>query len=263
MVYDITIMRRVLRTVVLALISILVFAVAAFVWVYTRPVFVSPNTPCHDNARLSEELLASRKALFIGAHPDDIEFYCGALVYMLRQRGAEVVFAVGTRGGKGRNGARKERIERLRSEDQLDAAKILGEVNVVLYDYPDKGLGRFIEPFAADLKRLIEKERPDVIFAWEPEQIYNPHPDHVAAAQASRIATKGRRVCYYGTRDPNLWIGFGEDEYWVNIKALRAHRTETPWYYYVFMRRVFRSRLVSEGKKLGTTYAEVFRCSEP
>lgn len=205
-------------------------------------------------------IFEAKRVMFISAHPDDIEFYCGALVYMLRQRGIEIIFAIATRGGKGRAGKAKERLERLRSQHALDAAEILGGANVVLHDYPDKNLSEHIVQFADDLKSLIAKEEPDIIFSWDPDFIYNPHPDHRAAAESGRIAADKRKICNYGTREPNFWFGFDEDIFNVNLKSLRAHRTETPWYYYPLVKRILTKRLVTAGSKTGSKYAEVFRC---
>lgn len=204
-------------------------------------------------------IFEAKRILFISAHPDDIEFYCGALVYMLRQRGVEIIFAIATRGGRGHAGKAKERLEGLRSRHALDAAEILGGADVVLHDYSDKSLSNFIEQFAGDLKSLITKEKPDIIFSWDPEFIYNPHPDHQAAALSGKIAAEGCKVCYYGTRDPNLLFGFNKDIFNINLKSLRAHRTETPWYYYLIVKQVLKKRLSAAGRIINAKYAEAFR----
>lgn len=220
---------------------------------------MSANRPSPDNAQLLDRLLAVGKALFIGAHPDDIEFYCAGLVRLMRSRGVEVVFAVGTRGGKGRAGAAGKRLEALRSRHQVDAAAILGVERVLLFDYPDKALAEHVEPFAEDLRGLIGREKPGVIFAWDPDHIYNPHPDHRAAARAAAIATAGENVCYYGTREPNVWLGYGEDLFAVKLRALRAHRTEMPWYFVPLAKRILVKRTAGEGARIGARYAEVYR----
>ncbi|MEN6357954.1 MAG: PIG-L family deacetylase [Armatimonadota bacterium] len=201
----------------------------------------------------------AKRVLFIGAHPDDIEFYCGGLVHMLGKNGTNVTFAIGTRGGKGYKGWMKRRLESMRTSNQLDSAAILGSVNVIFYDYPDKSLTEHIDAYASDLKTLIESADPDLIFSWDPDYIYNPHPDHQAAAYAGRIASADSHVFYYGTREPDLWIGFGEDIYQVKLKSLRAHRTETPWYYWMLIRKAFLERLMGEGAKVNQPYAEVLR----
>jgi len=231
---------------------------------YTGPVPISTTNPQSDNAEMLNELLSARRVLFIGAHPDDIEFYCAGLVFTLRKRGGEVTFAIATRGGKGRQGAAKARLESLRSRHQLDSARTLGGVHVVLYDYPDKDLPSHVEAFASDLKTLIVKLKPDVVLSWDPDSIYNPHLDHQAAASAAKIATDslGSKVCCYGTREPNLWFGFGDDVFRVKLRSIRAHRTEVPWFFYLFARRFLTKKDTGEGARIGSKFAEVYRCVE-
>lgn len=206
-----------------------------------------------------DRIFSSKKVLFIGAHPDDIEFYCGGLVYMLRQRGIEVIFAIATKGGRGRSGNAKTRLENLRSAHQIDAANILGGAEVVMFDYPDKTLSQYIDLFADDLKKLIDKEKPDVIFSWDPDYIYNPHPDHIAAAKSGKIAGHNLNICYYGTIKSNLSVGYNEDVFLVKLRALKAHRTETPWYYFPIVKMTLRKRQCSQGNIIGFQYAESFR----
>lgn len=237
----------------------MVLIAATALFVYTRPVPISNNMPQPNNSALLSEIFEAKKALFVGAHPDDIEFYCGGLVYLMREKGIDVIFAVATRGGKGRGGRAKDRLEGLRSRHQLDAARILGGARVVLYDYPDKDLPSHIDEFARDLKTLIAEEKPDIIFSWDPDYIYNPHLDHQAAAKSARTATEGRDVCFYGTREPNLWLGYGEDVFRVKLRSLRAHRTETPWYFFPLAKRFLVKKSRGEGVAVGSEYAEVFR----
>ena len=217
--------------------------------------------PAADNVDRAERLLSARKAVFVAAHPDDIEFYCGGLVHLMLKRGADVLFAVGTRGGKGRRGAAKERIERLRSGHQLDSARILGGARVEFFDYPDGALSEHVSPLAEELRSLIGREKPSIVFSWDPDFIYNPHPDHQAAADAARMALGSSEVrsIYYGTREPDTWVGYGEDVFRIRLQSLRAHRTEVPWFYYPWARRTVANRSAGEGAKIGCKYAEVFR----
>lgn len=216
---------------------------------------INPST---NNRELVSRIFEAKKVLFISAHPDDIEFYCGALVYMLRKCGIEVIFAIGTRGGKGKRGEAKRRFEEKRSRYQVDAANVLGGAKIELFNYPDKGLQQHIEPFARDLEALIAREQPDFIFSWDPDYIFNPHPDHRAAAQAGKTAA-GDRAIYYGTLQPNLWIGYGNEVHKIKLKALRAHRTEVPWFYYPLVRRSVLKRTRSQGVMAGSEYAETYR----
>ncbi len=219
------------------------------------------NIPKSDNPNLVQALFEAKRALFIGAHPDDIEFYCGGLVYNLALAGVDVSFLVATRGGKGRTGRAGERLEKLRSIHQMRAACILGHVNVQLCDYPDKLLAQCVKPFADDIHAAIESIDPDFIFCWDSDFIYNPHPDHQAVADACRIATEGARakVICYGTERPSLRISLNYNAYLAKIKSLRAHRTETPWYYWLIIGQRLRRKLAQDGAAIMCNYAEVYR----
>jgi len=221
---------------------------------------ISPNNPTEGNTAACEALLASRTALFVGAHPDDIEYRAGGLVHIMRQRDVEVTFAIATRGGKGLPGPIGRALERTRTLDQLRAARILGGVEVVLHDYPDGRLRDFVGPFAEDLRSLISSRQPDVLLSWDPDFIFTPHPDHQAAADATRMASSGVRTCFYGTLRPNLWVGIDDESLKAKIRALKAHRTETPWIYFdLRMKRSLIAGLMAEGAKIGCEYAETFR----
>ncbi|MCE5323456.1 PIG-L family deacetylase [bacterium] len=220
---------------------------------------ISANNPAQDNSSRLSRIFEAKRVLFIGAHPDDIEFYCGGLVHMLGKNGTQITFAIATRGGKGHNGWMKKRLEKLRTTHQFRSAAILGGVDVVFCDYPDKSLASHIDAYASDLKTLIKSTDPDIIFSWDPDYIYNPHPDHQASADAGALASAGRHIFYYGTREPDLWVGFDEDVYSVKLKSLRAHRTETPWYYWLLIRGAFIKKLIGEGAKVSRPYAETLR----
>ena len=255
-----SISRAIMAVRILAAVVLLLLA-AFLLFVYTRRVAVSTTNPTPDNTRLTDDLLASSKVLFVGAHPDDIEFYAAGLVHLLINRKTEVIYAVATRGGKGRNGRAKTRLEGLRTQHQHDAARILGGARVVFYDYPDKSLPLHVSAFSNDLKALIAKERPDIMISWDPDAIYNPHPDHVAAANAADTAARDMDIpqCFFGTREPNLWVGYGTDVFQIKLRSLRAHRTETPWPYFLLGKRFLLKKSAAEGAKIGAEYAEVFR----
>lgn len=230
-------------------------------FINTRPMSTFPQLPSENNAEQVGRLLNVGKALFVGAHPDDIEFYSAGLVYLMRKNGVQVTFAVATRGGKGREGRALERLESLRSSHQRRSAEILGGAHVELYHYPDKNLSWRMEDFAEDLKALIREEKPDVVLSWDPDFIFNPHADHQAASRAARIAAAdaGVPVVFYGTREPNLWVGFGKDVFKAKYRSLRAHRTEAPWPYSVWVKRLQAKKGRGEGRKIGHAFAEVFR----
>ncbi len=217
-----------------------------------------------DNTKAREKLLTCGSALFIGAHPDDIEFRAGALVCLMRQHGTRVTFAIATRGGRGWPEPIGRPLERIRERQQYTAAGILGGAEVVFFDYPDGSLQAHVEPLAGDLARLIADLRPDVVLSWDPEFIDTTHPDHQAAADATLTAAAGLDVCWYGSTRPNVRIGFDEETLQMKLRAIKAHKTETPWFHFdLRLKKRMIARMRQEGSEIGCDYAEAFRLTLP
>lgn len=136
----------------------------------------------------------------------------------------------------------------------------MGGIETIFYDYPDGRLSNIRAALTNDLKALISDIQPDVILSWDPDFISNPHPDHLAAALATQSASKGIKTCLYGTLQPNLWIGFDKEALVIKIRALKAHQTETPWFYFdLLQKKRLLASLRAEGNKIGCEYAETFR----
>lgn len=217
-----------------------------------------------ENATIADELLNCRRALFVGAHPDDIEFRAGGLAYLMRQRGVDVTFAVATRGGRSWPTLLRRPLEAMRLRQQRDAAGLLGVSDVRFLDYPDGDLSAYVKPLAEDLSGMIERLKPDVVLCWDPDFIFTAHPDHQAAADATRAACGEINTCWYGTTQPNVWVGMDEEALRAKIRALKAHRTETPWFYFdLRQKKRMIAAMRDDGARIGSEYAEGFRISQP
>lgn len=120
--------------------------------------------------------------LAFGAHPDDVEFACGALLAKMAALGKSVAIVDLTLGDKGTNGS----IEIRRKEGE-NAAALIGATREFL-GFRDCEI---IDTFAAreELVRVIRRYRPRLVIAppWEGEQ---NHPDHVATGRLVRIACR-------------------------------------------------------------------------
>jgi LmbE family N-acetylglucosaminyl deacetylase len=128
--------------------------------------------------------------LAIGAHPDDIEFGCGATMAKLSQEGARLYFVIATMGNRGSRAHKIEREELVknRKKEQQDAAKILGAEEVIFLDHPDGELQADIH-FKEEVVRLIRRIKPDIVFTHDPTWHY------VAARDFSRINHTDHRAC--------------------------------------------------------------------
>ena len=122
-------------------------------------------------------------ALFLSAHPDDVELFCGGTVAALAAsaEGNGVVIADLTRGELSSNG----NVE-LRARESAAAAAALGlKTGRVQLGLPDAGLDANDQKQLRTIVELIRKVRPRLLFApW----IEDRHPDHVAAGEFARRA---------------------------------------------------------------------------
>jgi LmbE family N-acetylglucosaminyl deacetylase len=119
-------------------------------------------------------------ALAIGAHPDDIEFGCGATLAKWAAAGCVVHHLVCTDGSKGTWDADQDLAELVasRQDEQRDAAKALGATGeVVFLGWPDGELGSGLRE-RGEVAYWIRRLRPEVLLGHDPWKRYRLHPDH-------------------------------------------------------------------------------------
>ncbi len=128
---------------------------------------------------MSEPLAVPKRALAIGAHPDDIEFGCGATLARWAEAGCEAHLLVLTDGSKGTWDANADlgALVATRRAEQLDAAAALGAHEVHLLDVVDGDL-ETTRSIVAEVCAVIRAARPDVVLGHDPWKQYRLHPDH-------------------------------------------------------------------------------------
>ncbi|MBV9952958.1 MAG: PIG-L family deacetylase, partial [Acidimicrobiia bacterium] len=128
----------------------------------------------------SRDLPVPARALAIAAHPDDIEFGCGATLAKWSAAGCEVSLLVCTDGSKGTWDTQADiaALVATRQTEQRAAAAALGATGEVVF------LGRVDGELEADLTtraevaRWIRVLRPEVVLGHDPWKRYRLHPDH-------------------------------------------------------------------------------------
>lgn len=123
------------------------------------------------------------RALAIGAHPDDIEFGCGATLAKWAAEGCEVSLLVCTDGSKGTWDACADTVELVarRQREQAEAARRLGCTGEVRFlGEVDGELGSSIA-LRSRVSRIIRELRPQVVLGHDPWRRWRLHPDHRAA----------------------------------------------------------------------------------
>lgn len=234
----------------------------------------------------SRDLPAPTVALAIGAHPDDVEFGCGATLAKWAAAGCTVHHLVCTDGSKGTwdpNANAAELAERRVVEQREAARRLAGERagEVVFLGYVDGELDSDRSArsrVAFEIRRL----RPDVVLGHDPWKRYRLHPDH---RHAGLLACDG----IVAARDPHffpehdlphhrpaqllLWEADAPDHVedvsgWVDVKlaALEAHASQfestmkavDDEQLAAFRARI-RDRLAGLGAPHGVEAAEVFK----
>lgn len=123
--------------------------------------------------------------LVFGAHPDDAEFGCGAILAAEARSGRDVHIVVCSRGEAGTHGTPEQRV----GEAQAAAAILGAKVEFIELDGDSK-----LEIRASHSLRLasiIRALKPSVVLAPTPAQ--NQHPDHWRLAQIVRDACRMAR----------------------------------------------------------------------
>jgi N-acetylglucosamine malate deacetylase 1 len=138
-------------------------------------------------------MLSARRVLAVGAHTDDIELGCGALLSRLHRQGAEVRVAVFSRAEQSLPaGAAADTLEQefraaMRHLDVVDEAIHMGQVPV--RDFPDHR-----QPILEELVRINRSFDPDLVLTMSST---DTHQDHEVVHAESVRAFRGKTVLGY------------------------------------------------------------------
>lgn len=128
----------------------------------------------------STNLAIPRQALAIGAHPDDVDFHCGATLAKWAEAGCVVHYLICTDGSKGTWDAAADPSElvAIRQIEQRAAAKALGATGeVVFLGWPDGELASGLRQ-RWQISYWIRRLQPEVVLGHDPWKRYRLHPDH-------------------------------------------------------------------------------------
>lgn len=152
---------------------------------------------------VSVDLEVPRRALAIGAHPDDVEFGCGGTLAKWAAAGCEIFHLVLTDGSKGTWDPDVDQAELVvtRQREQRAAARQLGggrtDGDVVFLGWIDGELDSGLRQ-RWEVAYWIRHFRPDVVLGHDPWRRYRIHPDH---RHAGFLTTDG----IVAARDPKFF----------------------------------------------------------
>jgi LmbE family N-acetylglucosaminyl deacetylase len=127
-------------------------------------------------------VLAIRRALALGAHPDDVELQAGGTLAAWAGQGVHVELACFTAGEKGSPdpAADPAALAAVRRAEARAAAAALGAAGVHFLGAVDGEL-EVTMALRLAVARLVRTVRPDVVLGHDPWRRWLLHPDHRAA----------------------------------------------------------------------------------
>ena len=190
-----------------------------------------------------------KSAMFIFAHPDDIEFGCAGTAARWAKEGAAISYLLLTSGDVGIADMSLTRAEAaaIREAEQSAAGEIAGVKEVVYFRERDGMLENTLD-LRKRIVREIRRFRPEVVVCGDPTVViagetYLNHPDHRAAgfaaidavfpaagqphifeelAEEGLTAHKVRKVYIQAWGDGTTFVNIS-DVIDIKIAALRAH----------------------------------------
>ena len=125
--------------------------------------------------------------LVFGAHPDDIEFACGAVIAKETRGGRNVHFVICSRGESGSHGTTDQRVA-----EAQNAARLLG-ASIEFTDLDGDAHLEIRAVHAIKLAGAIRRLKPGLVLT--PSVVENQHPDHWRLGKLVRDAA---RLARYG-----------------------------------------------------------------
>ncbi|QFG20866.1 PIG-L deacetylase family protein [Actinomadura sp. WMMB 499] len=104
------------------------------------------------------------RALAIVAHPDDLEYGGSTAVAKWTAQGKTVTEVLATRGEAGIDGMDPDEVARIRTVEQIEAARIVGVDTVEFLDLRD-GVLEYGLPLRRALAAAIRRHRPEVVIS--------------------------------------------------------------------------------------------------
>ncbi len=152
-----------------------------------------------------------KRALVIFPHPDD-ETNVAGTIWRLARNGCAVTLAVLTEGECGTPDAHFEQdLATQRRAEMRQAAKALGDVELIQEDFGDSRLATRTSRLKPYLDGLLAREQPDLVISYDLAGLYG-HPDHVACAQiiADLLAQKYPGVSLWHTAWPKRLLAMAK-----------------------------------------------------
>ncbi len=187
------------------------------------------------------------QVMVVTPHPDDAEIGAGGTIARWISEGKDVIYVVCTNGDKGTSDTnmKPDELARIREQEQLAAANLLGVREVVFLRHPDQSLEDTPE-FRKEIVRLIRLYQPETVVTVDPYRRYLWHRDHRITSRVTLDAIfpyardflaypdlleqglqphKVKEVLLWGSEDSNYRSNI-TDTFDIKIAALRCHKSQ-------------------------------------
>ena len=197
--------------------------------------------------------LFGRRVCFIGAHPDDIELGCGALIaHIVDQTDVMCV----TLSDNQKNPLLTNVVK-----EHYQSMQVLGvkEDKIRVESFETRRFPQARQEVLEYLYQLNRTFKPDIVFTHTKSDI---HQDHVTVVDEALRAFRGITVLGFDVLRssfgffPNFLIGVDDEDVEKKIKALSQYKTYADKYY--FNPEITRSTMIRHGALAERKYAEGF-----
>lgn len=194
-----------------------------------------------------------KRIFFIGAHPDDIELGCGALISNIAS--STEVFCITVSDNQ-----KNPKLTNLVSE-HFDSMSILGvpKDNVIVGEFETRRFMQARQEILEFLFDLNKKYQPDTVFIHSKADL---HQDHGVVTEEALRAFRGTSVFGFDVIRssqgffPTFLVEVSENDVLTKIKSLAAYKTYQEVYY--FGEELTRSILIRNGALCERPFAEGF-----
>lgn len=194
-----------------------------------------------------------KRVLFLGAHPDDIEIGCGALIHNIVNK-TEILCVTLSDNQKNPD------LKKVKNE-HLESMKVLGvpEEKVVFGPFETRVFPDSRQNILEYFLKLRKEFKPDLIFTHSKQDV---HQDHNTMTDEALRAFRGITVLGFDVVRssygffPNFLVEVTEENVNKKIKALAQYATYQDRYY--FNAELTRSIMVRHGALAERTFAEGF-----
>jgi LmbE family N-acetylglucosaminyl deacetylase len=197
-----------------------------------------------------------KKILFIGAHPDDIELGCGALISHIINQSEIICITLSDNQGN----PLLKNLDNL-IEEHYSSMAVLGvpKKNILVAEFDALSFHNARQEILEYLNELKRIYKPDIVFAHSQADIHQDH--NILTKEVLRAFRDTTLIGFEVLRSsygfvPNFFFEVTEKDVDCKIKALAKYNTYASKYY--FDPNIIRSNLILQGGIVARPFAEGF-----